>query len=647
MTAPYSQSIHQICAEYTDQDLIEFSEGLLPSLRHKTILNHLAHCQACETELSRLIHHSQLILKPTPEPTTDPSEFEAFRARLQLPPEPDIQFDFGDSIGPFELVGKLGNGGSSTVYECIDTYMRRRVAIKVLNPRLFDSSSLSRLELEARTLAKLDHPGIVRAFEIKPYHYPPYIVMELAAGGSSANLIKKSPLAPALAARLVAGVARAVQHAHDQGILHRDIKPSNLLVDQPFDPNKPIPLDISLKVSDFGLARLMGSDSKMSSIHAIVGTPAYMSPEQSCGNQNEVGPASDIYSIGVVLYEFLIGRPPLVSDNTMLTLRMVNEVEPLSPRLIQSVIPRDLDTICMKCLLKDPLDRYATAEELAEDLERFLENRPILARPIDPFSKVLRWCRRNQALAASLFVCLTLLTSLFVLAITFAIFQKNLRQKVEASSTLYQQAAVEASLESDSFRTLMFSSIGNQFQFASELEKVQNHRDALLLSEKAKKLNRQSIASYMKRPSLQKEFSGEFVDVYFRDALALRDIGFLDESSTMLQRIIERAFQTKPGDKDYARMISVGNRTAPVIGKIKQAKNKPDEARSIMLRAWKAFPLPTDQTAPEPLHFLERYALLTTLLETLKDPDSKAIATLISDEIEFNRKRYNEVIVIK
>ena len=196
-----SQSIHHLCPEFTLQDLVEFSEGLLPTLRHKTILNHLSYCQTCETELARLIHHSQLVTKPNPKPVTDSSEFEAFRARLQLPSEPDIQIDFGEFIGPFELVDKLGKGGSSTVYQCIDPYMRRRVAVKVLNPRLFDSSSLSRLELEARTLAKLDHPGIVRAYEIKPYHYPPYIVMELAAGGSSANLIKKSPLSPTLAAR--------------------------------------------------------------------------------------------------------------------------------------------------------------------------------------------------------------------------------------------------------------------------------------------------------------------------------------------------------------------------------------------------------------------------------------------------------------
>lgn len=639
-----SQSIHHLCPEFTLQDLVEFSEGLLPTLRHKTILNHLSYCQTCETELARLIHHSQLVTKPTPKPVTDSSEFEAFRARLQLPSEPDIQIDFGEFIGPFELVDKLGKGGSSTVYQCIDPYMRRRVAVKVLNPRLFDSSSLSRLELEARTLAKLDHPGIVRAYEIKPYHYPPYIVMELAAGGSSANLIKKSPLSPTLAARLVAGVARAVQHAHDQGILHRDIKLSNLLVVQSFDPDKPIPLDISLKVSDFGLARAMGTDSKISSINAIVGTPAYMSPEQSRGNQNEVGTASDIYSIGVVLYEFLIGRPPLVSDNTMLTLRMVNEVEPLSPRLIQSVIPRDLDTICMKCLRKDPAERYGSAKELADDLDRFLDNRSILARPIAPILKLFRWCNRNKALAASLFGILTLLTLLFVMSITFAIVQRDLRKKVEVSATLYKNAATEAGLDNDAFRTLLFSSVDMLSKFAEELDNVQNHRDAVLLSTKTKDLNRLLINSYLKRPYLQKELTGDMVDVHFRDAMALRNAGFLDQSITMLNRICDLAYQAKPGDKDYLRLISAGNRSAQSIGRILIEQKRRDEARAVMHKAWKAMPFDPDMPGLVPLNLFERKSLLTTLLTTIDNVDGNPTATQIMAELESINNRYEDVV---
>ena len=639
-----SQSIHHLCPEFTLQDLVEFSEGLLPTLRHKTILNHLSYCQTCETELARLIHHSQLVTKPTPKPVTDSSEFEAFRARLQLPSEPDIQIDFGEFIGPFELVDKLGKGGSSTVYQCIDPYMRRRVAVKVLNPRLFDSSSLSRLEREARTLAKLDHPGIVRAYEIKPYHYPPYIVMELAAGGSSANLIKKSPLSPTLAARLVAGVARAVQHAHDQGILHRDIKLSNLLVVQSFDPDKPIPLDISLKVSDFGLARAMGTDSKISSINAIVGTPAYMSPEQSRGNQNEVGTASDIYSIGVVLYEFLIGRPPLVSDNTMLTLRMVNEVEPLSPRLIQSVIPRDLDTICMKCLRKDPAERYGSAKELADDLDRFLDNRSILARPIAPILKLFRWCNRNKALAASLFGILTLLTLLFVTSITFAIVQRDLRKKVEVSATLYKNAATEAGLDNDAFRTLLFSSVDMLSKFAEELDNVQNHRDAVLLSTKTKDLNRLLINSYLKRPYLQKELTGDMVDVHFRDAMALRNAGFLDQSITMLNRICDLAYQAKPGDKDYLRLISAGNRSAQSIGRILIEQKRRDEARAVMHKAWKAMPFDPDMPGLVALNLFERKSLLTTLLTTIDNVDGNPTATQIMAELESINNRYEDVV---
>jgi len=630
---------HKPCSEFSLQELSEFTEGRLPPERHQALIQHLPGCPACDAQMARLIYSSELNITLAPAPdAAEAGECEAFQARLQRPPEPEIQVEIGDSIGPFKLVSQLGKGGSSTVYECTDTHMHRRVAVKVLNPRFFDDSSLSRLEREARTLARLDHPGIVKAYEIKPYHYPPYIVMERVAGGAAGRLITKNTLPPLVAARLVASVADAVQHAHEQGILHRDIKPSNLLVVQPIDPEKPLPEELTLKVSDFGLACPIGNDTSLTSTNAIVGTPAYMSPEQTRGKQGEIGPATDIYSIGVVLYEFLIGRPPLVAENTMLTLRMVNEVEPVPPRLVRPGIPRDLDTICMKCLRKEPAERYASARELADDLQRFLEGRPIMARPIGPVSRLYRWCRRNKALAASLCGILTLLVTLLALAVTFAFVENDLRQRVEASATLYKNAATEAGLESDASRTLLFSSVDNLSKLSNDLEKVQTHRDALLLRTKTKEMNRLVIDSYLKRPYLQKELTSDLLDVYFRDAMALRDIGFFDQSIAILYRSCEFAYKTKPGDKEHLRLISAGNRSAQSIGSILIEQERRDEARAVMHKAWKAFPLQIDQPGVGFLNLAERTSLLRTLLKTIDNPVGNPTATQIMAELDYISK---------
>lgn len=636
---------HKPCPGFTLQELNKFTEGLLSEPQHQALLQHLAGCPACEADIARLIYSSELNIKPTPTPSAaETIEYEAFQAHFQCPPEPEVQVAIGDTIGPFELLSKLGKGGSSTVYECMDAQMHRRVAVKVLNTRIFDDTSLSRLEREARVLAKLDHPGIVKAFEIKPYHYPPYIVMELVAGGAASNLVTKNTLPPRLAARLVASVADAVQHAHEQGILHRDIKPSNLLVVQSLDPNRPLPGEITLKVSDFGLACPIGNDSRLTSANAIIGTPAYMSPEQTRGKQNEIGPSMDIYSIGAVLYEFLIGRPPLVGENTMQTLRMVNEDEPLSPRLILSGIPRDLDTICMKCLRKELAERYTSARELADDLQRFLEGRPILARPIGPLSRLYRWCKRNKALAASLMGILTLLFSIMALAITFAFVENDLRQKVEASATLYKNAATEAGLENDAFRTLLFSSLRELSKFLVELDNVQTHRDAALLKAKAKDVNRRFIDSYLKRPYLQKKLTGNMIDVCFRDAIALREIGFFDQSLVMLNRICELACQTKPGDEDYLRLISAGNRSAQSIGRILIDQKRRDEAHAVMHKAWKSMSFDPDLPGIVPLNLAERISLLTTLLTTIDNLDTNPTATEIKAELESLSRRYEAAL---
>jgi serine/threonine protein kinase len=647
MIHPNRQIDDTLCPEFGPDELAAFSEGLLPDDRHSALLNHLLICLSCQRELEFLIHESELTVQPAPRvDEAEAPDFLAFRAHLQTPSPPEVRLEIGDLVGPFKLLNKLGKGGSSTVFECMDQQMQRRVAVKVLNPRLFDDSSLARLEREARTLAQLDHPSILKAFEIRPYHFPPYIVMELVAGGPASHLLRNGPLPPHLAARLIAGVARAVQHAHEQGIVHRDIKPSNLLVVQAINPNSPLPADLSLKVSDFGLARPMAGDSRLTSTNAIIGTPAYMSPEQSRGRQAEVGTASDIYALGVVLYEFLIGRPPLVADNPMQTLRLINEVEPVSPRRIQPGIARDLETICMKCLRKDPAERYDSAKDLSGDLERFLEGRPILARPISPVGRVYRWCRRNRPLAAALGGIILLLAFVVALGVNYSILQNDLLRQAEENAQRERQVAIEIGHESDSFRNLVFSSFGKLSHISDELLKVQNTSDALLLRQKTLEMNRQGIKFYLERPYYRKELTGDFIDTYFRDALALRDIGFMDESVAMLTRLLAIASQAKPADKDYLRLISVGNRSAPVLGKIKIAQKKTDEATDIMIKAFVSFRIPPNYPGLQPIHQIERYGLLITLMKDLESQNPIPYTDQIKAEIDSFHKTQLEINTI-
>lgn len=430
------------CPSFTDAELNAAVAGVLPEQKAVELSLHLESCPICQTRMNLVLQtvlqreHDENSSLEEPDPAGD-----SIIAGLRItPPAPD-DYGPGERIGTYEVITLLGRGGSSTVYDCFDPQMDRRVAVKVLTKQTFLSALPARQEREARLLARLDHPWIVKAYEVRPDEFPPYIVMERVAGGSSRNLVKAGPLKPRQAASLIDGVARALQHAHENGVLHRDIKPSNLLVVQPFDEIQPLPEELSLKISDFGLARSIGIDSSLTSTNAIIGTPAYMSPEQSRGNQTEIGPAADIYSLGAVLYEYLVGRPPLLGDSAVATLHMINEMEPLSPRSIQSGIPLDLDTICMKCLRKTPTERYTSARELADDLRRFLEGRPILARPVGPAERLSRWCRRNRRLAASLALSAFLIILSAIGGIWFGFEQSRLLQ---VANTAIAEAQVQS-----------------------------------------------------------------------------------------------------------------------------------------------------------------------------------------------------------
>jgi serine/threonine-protein kinase len=292
----------------------------------------------------------------------------------------------------YEIVGELGRGGMGVVYKARQLGLNRWVALKmVLAGAHADQKHLARFQTEAQAVAGLQHPNIVQIYDVGQHKGLPYFSLEFVPGGSLADKVHRQPQPPREAAHLVETLARAVAYAHERGIIHRDLKPANILLTANGIP----------KITDFGLAKRLEDDSGQTQSGMLLGTPSYMSPEQARGDVREVGKAADIHALGVILYELLTGRPAFQAASRMDTLMRVSTEEAMAPSRLEPDIPHDLETICLKCLQKDPNKRYGTAGLLAEDLRRFLSGDPILARPISGPERLWRWCKRNPKLALS------------------------------------------------------------------------------------------------------------------------------------------------------------------------------------------------------------------------------------------------------
>jgi serine/threonine-protein kinase len=336
---------------------------------------------------------------PGKEPVVDLNQTVDF---VPTPSLKEHVLEVGDGFEKYELLGEIGRGGMGIVYKARQKDLDRPVAIKmILSGHLTSSDQVERFTAEARAMGRLQHPNIVRVHEIGQVHGQHYLVMEYLGGSSLADRVRHGPFDPAEAAGYVQTIARAVAYLHSQGIVHRDLKPSNILLDQQGQPF----------VTDFGLVKVLGAPSHATSTGVILGTPAYMAPEQAAARSAQVGPASDVYSLGVILYELLTGRRPFSGATPLETLVQVIEAEPPRPRLVNPKVPRDLEIICLKCLEKDAAARYASAEALADDLERFRQGEEVSARPPGVWAGVRRWTRREPALASRL-VALAILTGL-------------------------------------------------------------------------------------------------------------------------------------------------------------------------------------------------------------------------------------------
>jgi eukaryotic-like serine/threonine-protein kinase len=296
-------------------------------------------------------------------------------------------------FGPYELIREIGRGGMGVVYEARQRDLDRSVAVKmILAGHLASPDLVRRFQAEAKAAARLRHSNIVHIHDVGQLHGQDFFAMEYIDGQSLAQRIAQGPVDVPTTVRWVATVARAVEHLHQQGIVHRDLKPSNILLDGDDQPY----------VTDFGLAKIFVAGSDMTATGVIAGTPSYMAPEQASGRRVEIGPATDVYSLGAILYELLTGVPPFRAETPLDTLMEVLGSDPPMPRQLNSHIPRGLELICLKCLAKDPQQRYSSAAALADDLDRFARGEPLMVRPPTPVQRFWSWTRRQPALASRL-----------------------------------------------------------------------------------------------------------------------------------------------------------------------------------------------------------------------------------------------------
>jgi tetratricopeptide (TPR) repeat protein/tRNA A-37 threonylcarbamoyl transferase component Bud32 len=322
------------------------------------------------------------------------------------------------SLPGLELVNVLGSGGMGVVFKARQAALDRDVAVKFLrDPHRVEPGQRERFLQEARAIARLHHPHLVQVYEFGEVAAAgaatsqPYLVLEYVSGGSLADLVRGSPQSPADAARLVETLADAIHYAHQQGVIHRDLKPANVLLSgegrgaRGESPDRsPLAPDLSSlipKITDFGLAKFVLTGSDLTLSGELLGTPSYMAPEQ-ISKSGPITAAVDVYGLGVILYEALTGRPPFAAATVEATLLLVRQDEPVPPRRLQPTVPRDLETICLKCLRKEAGRRYASAQDLADDLRRFRAGEPIRARPVGPGERVVAWCRRKPAVAGLL-----------------------------------------------------------------------------------------------------------------------------------------------------------------------------------------------------------------------------------------------------
>ncbi len=448
----------------SDETFTGLLADALTTAQRDSLARHVEGCASCQDKLARLTEtpDTEMWRRVGHPPQGSEAEEEVVRRLKRTPPSStghrleQADRTAGDSLQAanptpvaadseppavpgFEILGELGRGGMAVVYRARQVALQRTVALKmILNGAHAGPKELARFRAEAAVIARLQHPNIVQVYDVGEAAGRPYFALEFVAGGSLAQHLRGTPQPIRPAAQMVETLARAVHVAHANGVVHRDLKPANILLSDsgvgrgewsknptaaahrsPLATNQP-------KIADFGVARCADGDGEAPGQRdptvtgEILGTPSYMAPEQAATTRQPVGPAADVYALGAILYELLTGRPPFTGETPLDTVLQVLHTEPVCVTSLQPNVPRDLETICLKCLRKEPHKRYGSALELAEDIQRFLRDVPIRARPVMAVEKLWRWVCRHPVpsglLAAALLAPLVALTALSLLS---------------------------------------------------------------------------------------------------------------------------------------------------------------------------------------------------------------------------------------
>lgn len=386
---------------------------------------------------------------------------------------PGNSADSSNRLAPedYEIERQIGKGGMGVVYKAYQQSLRRNVALKIIPERLLNTpEQIARFKIEAESAAKLDHPGIVPVYEVGEYYGVHYYSMALVEGtslsdhvGSSRNRLEQKD-----AAALIEKVCHAVQYAHDRAVIHRDIKPANILLDPDGNP----------RLTDFGLAKTLKEDEGLTMTGQVMGTPSYMAPEQATGNQRDLSNRTDVYSLGATLYALLAGKPPFGAETLLQTIRDVAENSPPPLKAFLPDVSPDLQTICEKCLSKRPADRYESASDLAEDLNRYVNGYPIAARPLGRWKRAYLWCRRNPVEATLTFVTAATLLVATVVSTFFGIRAQQELERAEANAQKLNHAIEELFVFAS--ENVLADEPGMQTIRATLLESAQNYYQELL-----------------------------------------------------------------------------------------------------------------------------------------------------------------------
>jgi len=444
-------------------------------------------------------------IAPGPQPTSPTPETSspAVHEEATLPPRDQDTVDLGQSgpvqpegtsldrvryFGDYELLREIARGGMGVVYRARQVSLNRPVALKmILAGQLASNDDVKRFYLEAEAAANLDHPGIVPIYEVGQHEGQHFFSMGFVEGQSLAQRLADGPLPPREAAALMVKVAEAIEYAHGRGVIHRDLKPGNILLDRNGNP----------RVTDFGLAKKLQGDSGLTGSGQIMGTPSYMPPEQAGGKRGEVGPAADVYALGATLYALITGRPPFQAATAMDTVLQVISDEPVSPRRLNPALDRDIETICLKCLEKEPARRYASAQALAEELARFLAGEPILARPIGTPSRLWRWCRRRPVVAGLGAAVAALILFVAIAGPLVAVSQSRLRNLAEVAQKAEEDRRLQA--EQAGYEASTKALAADQALVQSYLSQAQSLRYAVQLGRQSRALELLKLAGGLKR----------------------------------------------------------------------------------------------------------------------------------------------------